>query len=241
MPWNRRQVAEFLGFLGTGIGIGYLSRLLGRELLKGVPVLGQTLGVAYGASASGATTFAWGKAAGYYLRTVRRGERLDSATLRAIYGQAITTGLALLQREGKAAPRATLINLRLKPRDWLYLIAPLLWLVPVVALLPLGAWWLWQSGYVFGWRGALLGCTALGLGLQTWLRRRGRHLLAAHQTQPGLDPPRPGRRGGPRGPWPRPSDRRTGPWMKASGASATRPWNGWRGPTTRSGRSPCWS
>ena len=106
VPWNRRQVAEFLGFLGTGIGIGYLSRLLGRELLKGVPVLGQTLGVAYGASASGATTFAWGKAAGYYLRTVRRGERLDSATLRAIYGQAITTGLALLQREGKAAPGA---------------------------------------------------------------------------------------------------------------------------------------
>ena len=32
--------------------------------------------------------------------------RLDSATLRAIYGQAITTGLALLQREGKAAPGA---------------------------------------------------------------------------------------------------------------------------------------
>lgn len=48
VPWNRRQVAEFLGFLGAGIGIGYLIRLLGRELLKGVPVLGQTLGVAYG-------------------------------------------------------------------------------------------------------------------------------------------------------------------------------------------------
>ncbi len=90
-----------------------------------------------------------------------------------------------------------MINLRLRHRDWLYLIAPLLWLVPVVALLPLGAWWLWQSGYVFRWLGALLGCTALGLGLQTWLHRRGRHLLAAHQTQPGLDPPRPGRRGGP--------------------------------------------
>lgn len=103
VPWDGRQVAEFLGFLGTGIGIGYLTRLLGRELLKGVPVLGQTLGVAYGASVSGATTFALGKAACYYFHTVHLGERLDSATLRTIYGQAIKTGLALIQREQREA------------------------------------------------------------------------------------------------------------------------------------------
>jgi uncharacterized protein (DUF697 family) len=103
VPWDGRQVAEFLGFLGTGIGIGYLARLLGRELLKGVPVLGQTVGVAYGASVSGATTYALGKAACYYFHTVHRGERLDSATLRAIYGQAIKSGLALIQREQREA------------------------------------------------------------------------------------------------------------------------------------------
>jgi hypothetical protein len=80
-----------------------------------------------------------------------------------------------------------MIKLRLNRYDWLYFIAPLLWLVPVVALLPLGVWWLWQSGNFLWWLGAMLLCTSLGLGLLTWLRRGNQRLLAEHETQPNPD------------------------------------------------------
>lgn len=99
VSWNGRQVTEFLGFLGTGVGIGYLARLLGRELIKLVPYFGQTVGAVYGATASGATTFALGKAACYYFRAVRLGERIDTGNLRRIYAKALTSGVAMLKHE----------------------------------------------------------------------------------------------------------------------------------------------
>jgi uncharacterized protein (DUF697 family) len=104
VPWNGRQIAELLGFLGSGIGIAYLARLLGRELFKLVPYLGQSLGAVYAATASGAVTFALGKAACYYLRAVRLGERIDSTTLRTIYTHALTSGVAMLQSERRKGP-----------------------------------------------------------------------------------------------------------------------------------------
>ena len=71
--WTRREVSEFLGLLGLGVGLGYGARLVGRALVKLVPFLGQTLGALWGATASGATTYALGKAAGYYFATRRVG------------------------------------------------------------------------------------------------------------------------------------------------------------------------
>ncbi|WP_295429761.1 GTPase [uncultured Thiodictyon sp.] len=94
--WSGRQVSEFLGFLGLGVGVSYLARLLGRELVKLVPYLGQTLGALWGASASGATTFALGKAACYYFGRRRLGERIDPAALRRVYTEALATGTRLL-------------------------------------------------------------------------------------------------------------------------------------------------
>lgn len=69
-----------------------------------MPYLGQTLGAVYGATTSGAVTFALGKAACYYFRAVRLGEGIDAATLRAIYARALTTGVALIQRERQERP-----------------------------------------------------------------------------------------------------------------------------------------
>jgi len=78
-------------------------------------------------------------------------------------------------------------NFRLARRDGLRLAAPLLWLLPAAVLPPLGLWWLWHSGYLVWWLSALVLCAALGLGLQTWLRRQDRRLLAEHETQPNPD------------------------------------------------------
>ncbi|HRD49256.1 MAG TPA: 50S ribosome-binding GTPase, partial [Candidatus Contendobacter sp.] len=67
--WDGRAISEFLGLLGAGIGVGYVARTVGRELIKFIPWWGQTVGAVWGATTSGATTYALGKAAGYYFAT----------------------------------------------------------------------------------------------------------------------------------------------------------------------------
>jgi uncharacterized protein (DUF697 family) len=101
--WTRREVSDFLGLLGLGIGVGYAARLAGRGLVKLVPALGQTLGAVWGATASGATTYALGKAAGYYFGSRRLGEPIDPATLRQVYTQAMASGTRLLASDSHVA------------------------------------------------------------------------------------------------------------------------------------------
>ena len=67
--------------------------------------------------------------------------------------------------------------------DRLRLVALLLWALPVAALLPLGLFWLWQAKALSGWLIAMLMCSAAGYGLQRWLLRRDRRLLAEAATQ----------------------------------------------------------
>ncbi len=97
--WTRREISDFLSLLGIGVGLGYGARLAGRGLVKLVPFLGQTLGVVWGATASGATTYALGKAAGHYFGHRRLGERIDPATLRRIYADAMASGARLLSAD----------------------------------------------------------------------------------------------------------------------------------------------
>ena len=52
-----------------------------------------------GATASGATTYALGKAAGHYFGRRRLGERIDPATLRRIYADAMASGARLLSAD----------------------------------------------------------------------------------------------------------------------------------------------
>jgi uncharacterized protein (DUF697 family) len=95
--WDRRMASEFLGLLGAGIGIGYVARTVGRELIKFVPWLGQTAGAVWGATTSGATTYALGKAAGYYFASRRRQTPVDAEALRRIYAEALASGANLLK------------------------------------------------------------------------------------------------------------------------------------------------
>ena len=64
------------------------------------------------------------------------------------------------------------------------LAALLLWALPVVALLPLGAFWLWQAEALRWWLLAMVACSAAGYGLQYRLRDRDRQLLADAATGP---------------------------------------------------------
>ena len=95
--WNVQMASEFLSLLGAGIGIGYLARTVGRELIKFVPWWGQTAGAVWGATASGATTYALGKAAGYYFARRRRHSPVDVEVLRRIYAEALANGASFLK------------------------------------------------------------------------------------------------------------------------------------------------
>ncbi|MDC8444449.1 MAG: DUF697 domain-containing protein [Nitrosomonas sp.] len=95
--WDKRTVSEFLGLLGAGVATGYLARWAGRTVSKAIPFLGQTLGALWGASASGATTYALGKAAVYFFVRHRNQLNVDAETLRRIYAEELERGAAILK------------------------------------------------------------------------------------------------------------------------------------------------
>lgn len=94
--WDRRAILDFLGLLGSGIGVAYAARGAGRAVVKLIPVWGQTIGAVWGATASGATTYALGKAAGFHFNRRRRGLPADAEGLRRAYADGFNQGSALL-------------------------------------------------------------------------------------------------------------------------------------------------
>ncbi|MFU8878271.1 MAG: YcjF family protein [Wenzhouxiangellaceae bacterium] len=103
--WTARSSAEFLGLLGTGFAAAYGARLAGRSLVKLIPVWGQTAGALLGASASGAITFALGKAACAYLGRRNEGLAINAAALRQAYRDGLEQGRKLLrQQQSRGGP-----------------------------------------------------------------------------------------------------------------------------------------
>jgi uncharacterized protein (DUF697 family) len=84
-----RLYAEFTTLIGTGVGIG----LLGRELLKLIPVFGWAVAGVY----SGAMTYALGKAFCVYLYGVQRGALPDQASVRQAYNEAFSNARQFLK------------------------------------------------------------------------------------------------------------------------------------------------
>jgi uncharacterized protein (DUF697 family) len=95
---DRRTATEFLGLVGTGFAFAYLARMLGRSVAKLIPIWGQTIGAVWGASASGASTYALGKAAVYFFARRRDGLNVDGQALRQVYAEALASGRDLLQK-----------------------------------------------------------------------------------------------------------------------------------------------
>ncbi|UJP07142.1 MAG: GTP-binding protein HSR1, partial [Nitrosomonas sp.] len=71
----------------------------------------------------------------------------------------------------------------------LRLLVFVLMLLPLLALLGLGFFWLWQSGNLQYWLIALVVCGGLGYGLQYLLVRQERRLLTDSATEPNPDWP----------------------------------------------------
>lgn len=95
--WDKNTITEFLGLVGAGIASSYLARTLGRAVIKIIPFWGQTVGAVWGASTSGATTYALGKTAIYFFIRRRDGLNVDSDALRGIYAKELERGSALLK------------------------------------------------------------------------------------------------------------------------------------------------
>ena len=95
--WDKRAYAEFAGALGAGTLVRVASSFGVRQLVKLIPVYGQTAGAAAAAAASFAATYAMGKAATHFLRAApgraRHGEEVAS-----VYRAALQRGLR--PREG---------------------------------------------------------------------------------------------------------------------------------------------
>ena len=85
IEWNKQRLAEFIGALGSGFAIQYLSRLGARQLVKLIPVYGQSVGAVTAAAVSFGSTFAIGRVACKYLYHKQRGEDVSTSELQAMY------------------------------------------------------------------------------------------------------------------------------------------------------------
>ena len=99
VAWDRRALIEFGGCLGASI----LTRLAAgfgiRQLVKLVPVYGQTVGSAAAAATSFATTYALGKAALVFLARRERGEA-DPEAVASAYREALAKAFGIAREQG---------------------------------------------------------------------------------------------------------------------------------------------
>ncbi|MDP1559709.1 MAG: GTPase [Nitrosomonas sp.] len=95
--WDKRTITEFFGLIGVSVASGLLARMIGRSIVKLIPFWGQTAGAVWGASSSGATTYALGKASVYFFSRRMQGLHVDANLLRQVYEDALAQGVAILK------------------------------------------------------------------------------------------------------------------------------------------------
>jgi uncharacterized protein (DUF697 family)/predicted GTPase len=104
VEWDRRALVEF----GSCLGASILTRLAAgfgiRQIVKLVPVYGQTVGSAAAAATSFATTYALGRAALVFLARREHGESDPAAVARA-YREALEQAFRLARERSSDAPR----------------------------------------------------------------------------------------------------------------------------------------
>jgi uncharacterized protein (DUF697 family) len=96
VTWDRRAYAEFMAALGASTLLRVASSFGLRQLVKLVPVYGQTAGAAAAAAASFATTYAVGKAASYFLARRQYGAVRDEE-ITTVYRKALRDAFRLAE------------------------------------------------------------------------------------------------------------------------------------------------
>ena len=94
VQWNKRTFTELTGSLGSSFALQYSAKLGARQLIKLIPVYGQTIGAAAAASMSFATTYGLGRVACYYFYHKRKGEPISEQVMQDLYKNALKQGKA---------------------------------------------------------------------------------------------------------------------------------------------------
>ncbi|MEC6796865.1 GTPase [Photobacterium sp. S4TG1] len=107
VSWNKKDYAEFVGMLGSGFLLQYLSKLGLNQLVKFIPAYGQTVGSATAAAMSFSSTYAIGRAACMYLYHRSKGESISKDQIKLAYQQAFTTVKQVADRQqlSKSSPK----------------------------------------------------------------------------------------------------------------------------------------
>ena len=179
-PMDLTRMAEIAGALG----IGFLTRLGVRELLKLVPVPG--LGESVSALYAAASTYALGLALCKYFSRVRGGAKLDVDVIRRLYAAELKRSklwIAERMRQPRARQGARpMIRGIAKIRAAIALVSLS---IPYLLLFAAGSIWLFQKQIVAWWAGISLACTAAG-----WYLLRGLwQKVERPQVQPDLSWP----------------------------------------------------
>lgn len=101
VSWRREDILGFAGGLGTTALAKYGLSFGVRQLVKLVPVYGQTAGAAAAAAASFAFTYALGLAARVYLKARHAGEQPSDAAVKDAYARGLREALAIFRAPAK--------------------------------------------------------------------------------------------------------------------------------------------
>jgi uncharacterized protein (DUF697 family) len=93
LPLTRKSISEIV----SAIGLGVLSGMGGRELLKLVPYYGQTVAAGMAGLYTGAVSYALGKTLCFYFSRTKQGEALSPEALNAMFKQEFMRGGELLR------------------------------------------------------------------------------------------------------------------------------------------------
>jgi uncharacterized protein (DUF697 family)/predicted GTPase len=94
VEWNKRVFSELIGTLGSSFAVQYGMKLGTRQLVKLIPVYGQTVGAVAAAAMSFGTSYGLGRAACYYFYLKNRGEDVSEQEMQAIYKESLKKGKA---------------------------------------------------------------------------------------------------------------------------------------------------
>ncbi|CAA6826308.1 MAG: FIG01201500: hypothetical protein [uncultured Thiotrichaceae bacterium] len=94
VEWDNSAFRELIGTLGSSFALRYGVKLGVRELVKFIPVYGQTVGAVAAAAMSFGTTYGLGRVTCYYLYYKSKGEAVSEQAMQDLYKEAFKKGKA---------------------------------------------------------------------------------------------------------------------------------------------------